>query len=68
MGVQFYSFSELPLWDMVFGTFRNPMQYLGKCGFEGAGDRRVGAMLAFENVSASLYGPGSRGVHPTGSD
>lgn len=68
MGVHFYNFSDLPLWDIVFSTFRNPKQYLGECGFEGGGDRRMGAMLAFEDVNASLYGPGSRGVRPTGSD
>ena len=68
MGVHFYNFSDLPLWDIVFGTFRNPKQYLGECGFEGGGDRRMGAMLAFEDVNASLYGRGSRGVRPTGGD
>lgn len=68
MGVHFYNFSDLPLWDIVFGTFRNPKQYLGACGFEGGGDRRMGAMLAFEDVNASLYGPGSRGVRSTVGD
>jgi sterol desaturase/sphingolipid hydroxylase (fatty acid hydroxylase superfamily) len=68
MGVHFYNLSDLPLWDIVFGTFRNPKQYLGECGFEDAGDRRMGAMLAFEDVNASLYGPGSRGVRPASGD
>jgi sterol desaturase/sphingolipid hydroxylase (fatty acid hydroxylase superfamily) len=68
MGVHFYNFADLPVWDIVFGTFRNPKQYAGKCGFDGGGDRRMGAMLAFEDVNAGLYGPGSRGVRPTGSD
>ena len=57
-----YNFADLPLWDIVFGTFRNPKQYLGQCGFEGDKDLRIGAMLAFEDVNAPLYGPGSRGV------
>jgi sterol desaturase/sphingolipid hydroxylase (fatty acid hydroxylase superfamily) len=63
-GVHYYNFADLPLWDIIFGTFRNPKQYLGACGFEGDGDRRVGAILAFEDVNAPLYGPGSRGVRP----
>ena len=63
-GVHYYNFSDFPLWDIVFGTFRNPKQYLGECGFEGGADRRVGAMLAFEDVNRALYGPGSRGVRP----
>lgn len=63
-GVHFYNFSDLPLWDIVFGTFRNPKQFLGECGFEGDGERRLGAMLAFEDVNAQLYGLDSRGVRP----
>ena len=65
-GVHFHNFSDLPLWDILFGTFRNPRQYLGECGFEDGTDRRVGAMLAFDDVNAPLYGPGSRGVRPAG--
>jgi sterol desaturase/sphingolipid hydroxylase (fatty acid hydroxylase superfamily) len=64
-GVHFYNFADLPLWDMLFGTFRNPKQYLGECGFESSADRRIGAMLVFDDVNAALYGPGSRGVRPT---
>jgi sterol desaturase/sphingolipid hydroxylase (fatty acid hydroxylase superfamily) len=64
-GVHYYNFSDLPLWDIVFGTFRNPQRYNGECGFEGSADRRLGSMLAFSDVNAPLYGPGSRGVRPT---
>jgi sterol desaturase/sphingolipid hydroxylase (fatty acid hydroxylase superfamily) len=67
-GVHFHNFADLPFWDIVFGTFRNPKQYLGECGFEGDGDRRLGAMLAFEDVNAQLYGLDSRGVRPTTAD
>ena len=63
-GVHYYNFADLPLWDIVFGTFRNPQQYLGKCGFEGGADMRYGAMLAFADVNTPQYGPGSRGVRP----
>lgn len=66
MGLHFYNFSDLPFWDIVFGTFRNPQQYLGECGFEHGGDRRLGAMLAFKDVNEPLYGAGSRGVSPAG--
>lgn len=63
-GVHNYNFSDLPLWDFIFGTFRNPKQYLGECGFEGGADLRIGAMLALRDVNAPLYGPGSRGAQP----
>ena len=68
LGVHYYNFSDLPLWDLVFGTFRNPKEYPGECGFEGDRDRRLGAMLVFADVNASPYGAGSRGVRPQGPD
>jgi sterol desaturase/sphingolipid hydroxylase (fatty acid hydroxylase superfamily) len=63
-GMHYYNFADLPLWDMLFGTFRNPRQFMGECGFEDGADRRLGAMLGFADVNAALYGPGSRGVSP----
>ncbi len=44
--------ATLPPWDILFGTFRNPKQFLGECGFEDGPDRRLGAMLAFDDVNA----------------
>lgn len=66
MGVHYYNYADLTLWDMLFGTFRNPRQYLGECGFEGGADRRMGAMFAFADVNAAQYGPGSLGARPAG--
>jgi sterol desaturase/sphingolipid hydroxylase (fatty acid hydroxylase superfamily) len=63
-GSHYYNFSDLPVWDILFGTFRNPPKYMGECGFEGGADVRIGPMLAFEDVNAAAYGPGSRGVRP----
>ena len=48
----------------VFGTFRNPRQFMGDCGFEGSADARLPAMLAFADVNRPLYGRASRGVKP----
>jgi hypothetical protein len=47
---------------MLFGTFRNPAKYMGECGFEAGADRKLGAMLAFADVNAPLYGPGNLGA------
>ena len=50
-GVHAYNYSDLPLFDILFGTFRNPKEYVEATGFyEGASDR-VGDMLAFKDVS-----------------
>jgi sterol desaturase/sphingolipid hydroxylase (fatty acid hydroxylase superfamily) len=67
MGVHYYNYADLPVWDMLFGTFRNPRRYLGECGFEDGADRRMGAMLTFADVNAPLYGPGSLGAKPAPS-
>jgi sterol desaturase/sphingolipid hydroxylase (fatty acid hydroxylase superfamily) len=64
MGVHYYNYSDFPPWDMLFGTFRNPPRFMGECGFEGGGDRKLLSMLAFDDVNAPLYGPGSLGAKP----
>jgi sterol desaturase/sphingolipid hydroxylase (fatty acid hydroxylase superfamily) len=45
------NYADLPLWDIAFGTFRNPVAFEGAVGFEGGNDRRWGAMLGFVDVS-----------------
>jgi len=32
-GLHTYNYSDLPVWDMLFGTFRNPPRWEGRCGF-----------------------------------
>lgn len=63
-GVHYYNYGDLPVWDMLFGTFRNPTNYIGECGFEEPADTRIGAMLAFSDVNAPIYGAGSLGAKP----
>jgi sterol desaturase/sphingolipid hydroxylase (fatty acid hydroxylase superfamily) len=48
-GVHRYNYSDLPLWDMVFGTFRNPgtRETPVSAGFYRGGSARLAAMLAF---------------------
>jgi hypothetical protein len=50
---------------MLFGTFRNPREFHGECGFDAGADREMGAMLAFADVNAPRYGPGNFGVKPS---
>ena len=64
LGLHYYNFADLPPIDMLFGTFRNPREFHGECGFDADGDLRIGAILAFTDVNAPLYGPGSRGAKP----
>ena len=45
------NYGDLPLWDLVFGTFRNPDRYDGEVGFPSQASRRVGAMLLGVDVN-----------------
>ena len=49
-GVHARNYSDLPLWDLVFGTFHNPATFDGSVGFDPAAARRVGAMMAGRSV------------------
>lgn len=40
-----HNFSELPLWDMLFGTYRNPATFEGEVGLQGGAQGRVKDML-----------------------
>jgi sterol desaturase/sphingolipid hydroxylase (fatty acid hydroxylase superfamily) len=63
-GVHAFNYGDLPLWDLLLGTFRNPREYLGDCGFDTPADRRLGAMLGLVDVNRPIYGRGSRGAQP----
>lgn len=52
-GVHNYNYSDLPLWDILFGTFRNPCEWDAQCGFEGGRERQILAMLVGREVSES---------------
>lgn len=56
------NFSDLPLWDMLFGTFHNPRQLVKECGFEQDLEARFGDMLRCVDVHSASVGqkePGS---------
>ena len=55
-GVHGWNYSDLPLWDMLFGTFRNPATWEGRAGFDDAPAARYGAMLAFVDVNDEMPG------------
>lgn len=44
-GLHWYNFSDLPLWDMMFGTFRNPRQWEAACGLGPENEHRLVEML-----------------------
>lgn len=49
-GIHDRNFSDLPLWDRVFGTYSNPPRFTGEVGFHSPASHRIAAMLAFADV------------------
>ena len=46
-----YNYGDLPLWDMLFGTFCNPRHWQARCGFGPEGEPRLVAMLVGKDIS-----------------
>ncbi len=45
------NFGDLPIWDMLFGTWNNPPRYDGECGFAPPREQLVADMLRFRDVN-----------------
>lgn len=50
-GIHGYNYSDLPLFDILFGTFRNPKGYVEETGFYIGASSRIKEMLRFRDIS-----------------
>lgn len=50
-GVHAYNYSDLPLFDILFGTFRNPKEFVKETGFYHGASSEIGKMLLFKDIS-----------------
>jgi sterol desaturase/sphingolipid hydroxylase (fatty acid hydroxylase superfamily) len=50
-GVHYGNFSDLPIFDILFGTFYNPSDFAAETGFYHGASRRIGEMLRLRDVS-----------------
>jgi sterol desaturase/sphingolipid hydroxylase (fatty acid hydroxylase superfamily) len=50
-GIHAYNFSDFPVYDLIFGTFKNPADYQGDYGFYDGGSRRIVDMLRFKDLN-----------------
>jgi sterol desaturase/sphingolipid hydroxylase (fatty acid hydroxylase superfamily) len=50
------NFADLPIWDMLFGTFENPRTDVAVCGFEDAEERRWRDLLLARPVGRRADG------------
>lgn len=44
------NYGDITWWDMCFGTYENPREFTGRCGFDPGRERRLLAMLRFSDV------------------
>ena len=51
------NFADLPIWDMLFGTFWNPRRRVARCGFHPRREDRLEDLLAFRDVNARAAAP-----------
>lgn len=54
------NYSDLPLWDMMFGTFHNPRKFDTECGFDTEHERRLSEMLRGVDVHRRMTVPEER--------
>ena len=56
-GIHDRNFSDLPIFDILFGTFENPAAYTHETGFHHGASARVLEMLCFKDVSEPRFEP-----------
>lgn len=45
-----HNFSDIPLWDRVFGTYKDTTEFTERCGFPEGAEEKLVPMLAFKDV------------------
>ncbi len=50
-GVHAYNYGSLMIWDLLFGTFRNPADFPAAYGFWDGASKRMGAMILGRDVA-----------------
>jgi sterol desaturase/sphingolipid hydroxylase (fatty acid hydroxylase superfamily) len=50
-GVHAYNYGDIPLFDILFGTFRNPKEFTAEVGFFDGSSRKIGPMLIGREIA-----------------
>ena len=45
-----YNFSDIPLWDRLFGTYKDATEFTARCGFPIGAERKLVDMLLFKDA------------------
>nr|WP_299341020.1 sterol desaturase family protein [Allomuricauda sp.] len=52
-GIHAYNYSDISVFDMLFGTFKNPKKFEHETGFYNGGSSKIWEMLTFKDISKS---------------
>ena len=55
-GVHRHNYGDIPIWDMIFGTYRNPKAWEGEAGFYDGASHRIGDLLVGRDVAGGAQG------------
>ena len=60
------NYADFPIWDLLFGTFKNPKTWEGQAGYYDGASKRVGAMLIGRDITEPEppRAPSQPGQHP----
>lgn len=56
-GIHHYNYSDLPLFDILFGTFRNPQDFASEAGFYDGASAKMPQILVFRDIAGSDFDP-----------
>ena len=45
-----YNYSDIPIWDRIFGTYKDTIEFTERCGFPEGAEQRLPEMLIFKDV------------------
>jgi sterol desaturase/sphingolipid hydroxylase (fatty acid hydroxylase superfamily) len=48
--VHAHNYSDIPIWDRLFGTYRDSTSFTDRCGFPDGAEQRLPEMLVFKDV------------------
>lgn len=48
--VHAFNYSDIPIWDRVFGTYKDAVIFIDRCGFPDGAENKIGKMLLFRDV------------------
>ena len=50
-----HNFGDLPLWDRLFGTYKDTVEFESRCGFYSGAEQRITDMLIFKDVHSTPH-------------